>query len=330
AVIQDVLDLTNPTFKKMYRETYAFLITKLAWLWGFMFALLDVPLLQPAVLFARRVYNACNTQAFVKYLEEEQFDVIITTHFMPVEVVSALKRKGQVAVKLICVITDYDVHRIWLGDGVDMYCCACEVTKNRLIQFHVPKEKIAMTGIPTDEKFSHQQDISELKSKIGLASDRFTVLMATGSFGIGPIEEVLQELVEGFQVMVICGRNEALFNTLHPKFGTRAKIYQHVDNMDELMKASDAMVTKPGGLSISEALVTGLPLIFFHPIPGQETNNIAVLRMFDVGMATSSIKDIVTELRSLKDSVDLYQRKKEATLRLARPNAAREICGLIE
>ena len=110
---------------------------------------------------------------------------------------------------------------------------------------------------------------------MGLQPDLFTVLVATGSFGIGPIEGII-DVLKGFQVIVVCGHNRDLFRKLSGKYCALVKVLGLVDNMHELMAVSDAMVTKPGGLSICEALVSQLPLIFFNAIPGQEIGNIKV------------------------------------------------------
>ncbi|MFT7539039.1 MAG: processive 1,2-diacylglycerol beta-glucosyltransferase, partial [Lysobacterales bacterium] len=192
----------------------------------------------------------------------------------------------------------------------------------------IPENKVTVTGIPTNERFSAAYDVAELKSSMGLEKDRFTVLVATGSFGIGPIEEIIRELDE-FQVVVVCGHNKTLFKTLTDKKYANAKVFGLVDNMHELMALSNAMVTKPGGLSISEALVTQLPLIFFNPIPGQETGNIKVLATYGVGISGCSIPDIACELDKLRTSQDVYSTVLMKTKEIARPFAVKDIVNLI-
>jgi processive 1,2-diacylglycerol beta-glucosyltransferase len=326
--IIDILDYTSPLFKNMYRGTYIFLVTKMPFVWKFVFGLLDIPLLQPIINFGRRIYNYLNTAKLRRFLIDENFDYVVTTHFMAGEVVSALKRNKQVDSKLIVVVTDFDVHRIWLAGGVDMYCVATEWTKEKVKTLGVNGQKIKVTGIPTHEKFSQPHDIPGLKQKLGLEKDAFTVLVATGSFGIGPIEEIMNSL-DGFQVIVVCGHNQELYRKLSTQETSCKRVFGLVNNMHELMAVSDVMVTKPGGLSISEALVSHLPMIFFNAIPGQETNNIAVLKTYGIGITGYAISQIVDELNQLKSSKDLFLTALKNTKLIARPNAVNDVVSLV-
>ena len=122
---------------------------------------------------------------------------------------------------------------------------------------------MALTGIPTHDNFSRPVDVEQLRAKMNLRADCFTVLIATGSFGIGPIEKIIEQLPD-FQVVVICGHNKKLVERLRLAAGDNVKVFGLVNNMDEMMGLSDVMITKPGGLSITEALVRGLPMIFFN------------------------------------------------------------------
>ena len=142
----------------------------------------------------RRLYNGFNAQALQKFLIQEQFDGVITTQFLSAEVCAYLKREGKIKSKVICVVTDFDVHRIWVNEGIDIYTAACEYTKNKLIALGVPAEKIFVTGIPTDAKFALSPDTAALKKKLGLQDGILTILIATGSFGMGPIEEIMELL----------------------------------------------------------------------------------------------------------------------------------------
>ncbi len=327
-ILVDALDLTSPLFKKLYRESYSFLVTKIPIVWKFAFFLLDIPLLQPLVRGFRRIYNAINARGLAKYMVDEQFDCIVSTHFMPTEVSCALKRKGKIRARIVTCVTDFDVHRIWIADGVDMYTVASDWTKGKMKSLGVEEKQVFATGIPTNEKFSALKDIASLKKTFSLHEDAFTVLIATGSFGIGPIEALINSL-EGFQVVVICGHNKSLFEKLSQNKSELTKIFGLVDNMDEMMAVSDVMVTKPGGLSISEALVCQLPLIFFSAIPGQETNNIHVLAQHGVGLNTKSVNDIVSELKKLKSSKDYFLTALKKTAQLAKPSAVKDIVALI-
>ena len=353
AVFADSLDYTNPFFKKFYQRTYIFLVMGMSWLWGFFFGLLDRPWIQPLMRSSRRFYNGFNAQRLRAFLKDKNFDYVITTHFLPSEVVAALKRTGEIRSRLITVVTDFDVHRIWLNPETDFYAVASEWTGQKLRQLGVAQENIRVTGIPVNETFLHPVDRGELKKKLGLKENVFTVLIATGSFGIGPIEDILRILElpvgssrreptglreeDGLQALVVCGHNRGLAERLRGRNYAGAKIFGLVDNMHELMAVSDCMVTKPGGLSIAEALVSQLPMIFFHPIPGQETNNVLVLREYGIGCMPADVQGIAGELRKLKSSSrrepngrDAHLTALKNTWRLARPLAVQDIISLIK
>jgi len=328
AYLVDALDYTNPFFKASYPWFYSFIVTRLSWAWGFFFALLDIPWMQPAVRTVRRLYNGFNAQALQKFLIEEKFDAVITTQFLSAEVSAYLKRTGRIKSKIICVVTDFDVHHIWVNEGIDIYTGACDHTKNKLIYLGIPAEKIFATGIPTDTKFSRQVDISALKKKLGIKDGLMTILIATGSFGMGPIEE-LMELLGNYQLLIVCGHNKYLYERLKPLAKKDTHVLGLVDNMDELMSVADVMVTKPGGLSIAEALVKKLPMIFFSAIPGQETNNIRVLSSYEVCHGQSTLPQIAETIHEWnanpKDLVALRLRMNE----LSKPNAVADIISLI-
>ena len=258
-----------------------------------------------------------------------KFDYIVMTHFMPTEIAAALKRAGRISSKLITVITDFDVHKIWIAKGIDVYAVASDWTRGKLVSIGISPERVLASGIPTDEKFLTLVDISVLKRKLGLQEDIFTVLVATGSFGIGPIEDIISTL-KGFQVIVVCGHNAGLFQKLSAKGLKHVHVLGLVDNMHELMAVSDVMVTKPGGLSISEALVSQLPLIFFNAIPGQETGNIKVLKTYGIGISGCSVTQIGEELKKLQTSKDLFLTVFKKTKALARPSAVKDIVSLIK
>jgi processive 1,2-diacylglycerol beta-glucosyltransferase len=325
----DALGYTNPFFKKTYPTAYSFLVTRLPWAWGFFFALIDLPWMQPLVRIVRRLYNGFNARALQEFLIREQFDAVITTQFLSAEVCAYLKREGKIRSRVICVVTDFDVHRIWVNEGIDVYTAACDYTRNKLIALGVPSERIFTTGIPTDAKFAVSPDPIALKKELGIQDGIFTVLIATGSFGMGPIEDLVGLLAD-YQLLIICGHNSALYERLKPKAGKNVHVLGLVDNMDELMAVSNAMVTKPGGLSIAEALVKKLPMIFFSAIPGQETNNIKVLSSYGLvpgGQSSlSRIAQTIHEWNSNPKDLDAMRGRMSG---LSKPDAVADIIALI-
>jgi processive 1,2-diacylglycerol beta-glucosyltransferase len=324
----DALDHARPGFKRLYAGCYAFLITHVPNVWGFAFALIDAPVLQPFIRAFRRSYNALNLPGYHALLIKEQYDFIFSTHFLPNEVAAALKREGKIASRIVSIITDFDVHRIWLAEGINIYAVACSQTKEKLKFLGVIERNIFVSGIPSDKKFSRSHDVEALKKKMGLKKDEFTVLVATGSFGIGPIERIVAALKD-YQLIVICGHNKELYDRLKKTAGPNVFVNSLIDNMEEMMAVADCMVTKPGGLSITEALVSQLPMIFFNAIPGQEMHNVLVLRKYGIGAGPCSVEEIAGKLGELRASKDAHRSAVNKLKELAKPQAVKDLSSLI-
>jgi processive 1,2-diacylglycerol beta-glucosyltransferase len=324
ATIVDALDHTNPFFRKAYTHGYEFMVGKLPKLWAIFFALTDQKGLLPIFQGTRRIYNGINSGPLVRFVREGGFDTVVTTHFLSTEVVGNMRREGRLNARLVVMVTDFDVHKIWLSKGVDTYLVASEYTKKRLAALGVDPAKIVVTGIPVDEKFIQPRDKPATRRKLGLDPEKFTVLLSTSSFGFGPIEE-LAELLKGLQLIIISGNNKTLFDRLSARNRPNHKICGFVDNMEEMIAASDVMITKPGGLSITEALANHLPLIFFSAIPGQEAGNVRVLAEHGIGLSDKSPAEIAAEIKALAASPEKLSAAREATKSLARPDSVEQI-----
>ena len=320
----DALEHTNPFFRKAYTHGYEFMVGKLPKLWAVFFELTDQEWFQPIFRATRRLYNGLNTGPLVRFIKDGHYDVIVTTHFLSTEVCGWLRRTGQINAKFFTMVTDYDVHRIWRVEGVDVFLVASDFTKGRLVEMGVDAGRVIVTGIPVDEKFIKPRGKEEMRRKLGLAEDKFTVLLSTSSFGFGPIQE-LAAFLRDMQLVIICGNNKTLYDTMVARGNPHHKICKFVDNMEELMAASDVMITKPGGLSITEALANHLPLIFFSAIPGQEAGNVRVLAANGIGISDKSLSEIVSELKTLASSPDKLQAACQATRKLARPHSVEDI-----
>jgi processive 1,2-diacylglycerol beta-glucosyltransferase len=320
----DALELTSPFFSKCYTYGYEFLVGKLPNLWAVFFDLTDKDAMQGVFQSARRIYNGLNTAKLVKHIREGGYDVIVTTHFLSTEVVGNMRLKGLTSARLVTIVTDYDVHKIWLSKGVDLYLVATPYTRSRLMALGVDEKKIAVTGIPCDERFVAPRDRKEVRRRLGLHEGRFTVLLSTSSFGLGPIEE-LAGLLADEQMIIICGHNEGLFKRMSAHARPLHKVFRFVDNMEELMAASDCMITKPGGLSITEALANHMPLIFFSAIPGQEAGNVRVLAAHGIGLSGKPLPEIAGEIKRLSSEPGALEAAREKCGAIARPHSVRDI-----
>ena len=317
--IIDALDFTNLLFKNLYKDGYAFLVKNLSFLWKISYIFSNFRFSR----IIRFLVNRINTKRLENFIIEYQPNIILTTHFLPQEVVSYLKKRKVIKSKLIVIITDFSPHIFWISPFVDMYMVGLPDTKDKLLALGIEEDKILITGIPVDLKFSFAQDRAGLYKKFDL-KDTFTVLIVTAGFGLGPIERLVKALYKDFQLIVICGYNQKLFKKLKKKY-PQVKVFGFVENIDELMELSDIIITKPGGLTISEALIKELPMIFISPIFGQETENIKIIEKYGVGKefkSVSRIKEFILECRDDPEKLPLM-RKKISFIR--KPYAVKEI-----
>ncbi len=325
----DALSFTDPFFRFCYSSGYPFLVNRASWLWGFFFFMTEFRLTRGVVRKISTIWNYLSCRKFRKYLENENFDYIISTHFLNSELAANLKLKNKIKAKLVTVVTDFGVHPFWVSRGTDTYTVASEFTRDELKRLGVQESRVKVTGIPFSPKFNKVQDRNRLAEKIGIAADKFTVLVMTGSFGSGPLEEIARSLHEEAQVLVVCARNKPLFRRLQKKDYKNVKVFGFVDNVEELMAVSDCLITKPGGLSITELLAMGLAPVFITAIPGQEENNAKILAAYGVGFTPKNIKQIKELVISLKNGPQKLEGLKNNITALARPFACREIADVI-
>jgi len=216
------------------------------------------------------------------------------------------------------VVTDFDVHPFWVNEGTYRYVVASEYTKERLKAQGIDEARILVFGIPVDPKFLLEQNKDALREKFHLAKDKGVVLVITGSFGLGPLEEIADLLHGETQVLVVCARNKKLYARLIAKAYPSVRVFGFINNVEELMSVADIIITKPGGLTVSEVLAMELAPIFVYAIPGQETKNLKVLESFGIGVRASCIKEVKrivlgykanpAGLRQVKEKIRIFKK----------------------
>ncbi len=315
----DSLDYTHVAFRYLYPRIYLFLVKYLPAVWGFFYQGFNIPAVAPWLQRARRLLNAANGKALERFLVREEPEVVVSTHFFASEVASALKRNGRLKARLVTVITDLAIHTVWIAAETDLYVVGSSETRASLIKRGVSDEKIALFGIPVDPRFEEEKDRLSLLQKQALSSERFTVLVASGGFGIGPIERLVSVLIRKpeLQLLVVCGHNRPLYERLVSRNAgvrERVKIYGFVQNMDELMAMSDCLVSKSGGLMMTEALAKGLPMLIFRPIPGQEQGNQQVLLRHQAALSAGTLQELeahFSDLEHLKERLSFVRKQME-------------------
>ena len=326
----DLLKLFSPLHRKIYSEGYVKLVERAPELWGMMFAKTDNPRLLRNLKRIQRKFPSGSKQRFARFVKQFKPDVVLCTHYLPLETLTPLReKKDGIRPFVACVVTDFEAHALWMESCVDLYCVAAEETKARLVARGADAKNVIATGIPIAAKFSTKPDANAVRKQYGLRDDSPVLLVLSGGFGMGPVAEILAELDKAqgqFQTLVVTGLNEELRRELaahdrkHP-----THVLGFSTNMHELMAVADLIVTKPGGLTTSEALAMGRPLFILNPIPGQEAANSDFLLERGAAAKANRVEDLPYRIEQLLGSKKLSEMGKMAKS-LGRANAAQVIC----
>jgi processive 1,2-diacylglycerol beta-glucosyltransferase len=325
----DLLKLFSPLHRKVYSEGYVQLIERAPELWGMMFAKTDNPKLLRRLKRIQRKFPSGSKHRFARHVKQFKPDVVLCTHYLPLETLTPLREgKGGLRPFVASIVTDFEAHALWMESCVDLYCVAAEETKARLVARGADPKNVVATGIPIAAKFSSKPDAKAVRKRYGLRDDLPVLLVLSGGFGMGPVAEILTDLDKApspFQMLVVTGRNEELRRELaahdrkHP-----THVLGFSTNMHELMAVADLIITKPGGLTTSEALAMGKPLFILNPIPGQEAANSDFLLEHGAAAKANRVEDLPYRIGQLLGSKKLGEMGKAAKA-LGRPDAAQSI-----
>ncbi|MEE0968818.1 MAG: glycosyltransferase [Clostridia bacterium] len=224
--------------------------------------------------------NASIADELYKYISENNYDAVICVHVFAELTMTEIRKKYSPDIKMYFVATDYTCSPgVNMGD-MDRYFVPIGL-KNEFIRCGIPQDRIVESGIPVRSRFYLRNDKAEAKCSEGYAEDSRNILLMSGSMGAGPIEEITKllsaRMAKEQNLTVVCGSNKRLYDLLMPYTSERIRVYGFTDRISELMDASDVLIGKPGGLSTSEAMTKGLPMICINAVPGCETRNIEFL-----------------------------------------------------
>jgi processive 1,2-diacylglycerol beta-glucosyltransferase len=328
----DALDYTNKVFRHLYSKAYLDMVNRMPEAMGWLYDHLDKPWKNER---RRLAFDALNTRPLVKLLKDYKPDVVISTHFLPSEILSWLKAKQRLRCPQAIVVTDFDVHAMWLCHHYEQYFVALEETRVHMEKLGIDKARITVSGIPIDPVFALAREKREMRLRHGLEPYKTTILVSAGGFGVGRVEDLfacLSEMQHDTQIVVLCGRNEELkkkLDKLAARRGTNSRVsfknLGYTTQVDELMSASDILLGKPGGLTTSEALSKGLVFVIVNPIPGQEERNSDHLLEEGVAIRCNNLPALAFKVDALLSDAGRFARMQANSQRLARPNAAHNI-----
>jgi processive 1,2-diacylglycerol beta-glucosyltransferase len=327
----DVMNFVPAGFRKIYTDFYINLVNKYPTTWGYLYQVTNDAEPDSFMQRMRRQVERLNTRALRKEIAALKPDAIVCTHFLPAEILANAIRKGKLDCPVWVQVTDFDLHRLWVQENMAGYFAANDEVAFRMRAQGIAAAHIHVTGIPIMPAFGQALDRPTCAGEYGLDPKRMTILLMGGGAGLGSMDTIALRLLalrDDFQLIVMAGKNAAALAALQ----TLAKTYPQrlvpqgfTDKVERLMACADLVITKPGGLTSSECLAMGLPMIVNSPIPGQEERNADFL--LEQGVALKAFDSITLEYR-----VDylLARPEKLADMRrnaqaLGRPGAAKDV-----
>lgn len=330
AYVQDTLHYSRAVFRKAYAGMYLSIADYVPSFWSQFYAQTDRPLsrLNP-IASARSLGTSLGVNRLTALLAETRPDAILCTHFLPAEVLGPLRPYGVPPVYM--VVTDYRAHHFWACSGVDGYFVPTAATQQQLIDAGVDPAQVHVTGIPIDPAIARSSDQHAARKALDLPTHRPVVLL-NGS-GIAPrrvrsIAEMLLARRMPGTLLVAAGRNReliAMLDDLHSTDATELRVLGQQPSLDPLIVASDLVVGKAGGLTVSEVLGRGVPLIIPTPVPGQEQWNAEHVVRGGAGLCRETAEGVAQAVTTLLHDHPQRRVMAEAARNLGRPAAASAI-----
>lgn len=334
----DCIEYINKYINKVSTEAYKELAKKAPWAWKHVYKNSQTG----AISYISNTTNKLMSHKLNSLLQEVKPDLIISTHPFASQMCAILKQRDKINCKIATILTDYHIHAQWLVlyKYINYFFVANEQMKMDMISKGVSDQRIFVTGIPVSERFLTDYNKNEIFEEFGLSPNKETILFfAGGEFGLGrnttySILKVLVRLFRDLQIIAISGKNKKMnkkFNELVKSTNSenRVKIIEYTNKIPELMNISLGVITKAGGLTLTESLVSNLPIAIINPIPGQEEENAEYLVNNGAAIWIKKDDSIVRILKYLSRNREKLKNMKEKSKSLAKPNSTADICKIL-
>jgi processive 1,2-diacylglycerol beta-glucosyltransferase len=316
----------SKTINKVVKNTYIELIKHTPRLWGKLYY--RTSKIQPDSVL-QRLINGLGHREFLGYIKELRPDIIICTYPTIAGVLGKMRLENILQTPIVTVVTDFAVHSQWIHQGVDLYIVGNQEVYDALTSRGIDSERVRITGIPVSPKFEEELDRDKIANALKLLPERPTFLVMGGAYGVlggaKGVCKILAEADEPVQTLVVCGQDEKLYRSLDGLV-TEAENpiirFGYVKNVEELMTVSDMIITKAGGLTVSEALTKRLPLLIYKPIPGQEEENAYFLEKIGAARLAETEEELEKIMHHLLTHPNEMEKMRDAAAQAVPGNAA--------
>jgi processive 1,2-diacylglycerol beta-glucosyltransferase len=330
-VVDHFRELVHPAFARISRALYYRLLRHAPWLWALGYGLGDRMGPESPLAFGVPQLGAAR---LARLLESLQPAAVVTVHATPAAAMAAIAASGRPVPPHTTAVTDFVAHSQWMPHPVDRYCVAAEEVRNEFVARGIPADRVVVTGVPLRPEFSRAVDPAAARRAFDLSPDRPTVAAMAGTQGsLGRLHDVVHALLSTerpMQAVVVAGRDEGLRARLAGMAaGGRVRVMGYVEDVRMLLAAADLLVTKAGGMTLAEATATGVPLLLYGSLPGQERGNERFASQAGIALVARSRKELRRLLdRALSDPRTL-ERMQTSLRRLRRPEAAHHVVDLV-
>ncbi len=321
-----------PIVEKIVNKAYMGIIKRTPQIWDYLY---DNPKIVKRTQSIKEAIHKANHSKLKKLFDEFKPQVVACSQAFPCGLVADYKKTYNLDITVIGVLTDYAPHSYWINEGIDYYIVPSKEAGERFIKKGVQESQVKVFGLPADPKFSAPLNTDIMAAKLGLDLSLPVILVMGGGQGLGPIKDIIRSLEKvglPIQIMVVAGINKKLIKWLK-KFSSKADqkifIFEYVRNIEELMSVATLIVTKPGGMTTTEALTKGLPMVIVKPLPGQEMHNTQFLTEKEVAIRVSNFKIIGKEVEALLKAPERLSLMRKAAFENSYPKSSMDIAELI-
>ena len=341
----DLMEWVPKVFRQLYNDSFLYVVEKQPELWGYLYGRTDRPKDGSKFEVMRKAVERVNTVRFMKVLRDLNPDQIICTHFLPAQLLSRKIRKGMFKLPTWVQVTDFDVHRLWIHTHLTGYFAASEEVAYRMKDRGIDASSIEVTGIPIMPQFSQSFDKKRIAQEMGINPNKTILLLMAGGAGVGAgmggsgLDQTAARLLsmqDDFQIIALAGKNEKMLHNLvelKSAFPNRLFPQGFTKTIEKLMAISDIAVTKPRGLTTSECLAMGLPMVLVNPIPGQEERNADYLLENGAALKASDSAGLEFRVKALMQNPKKLMQLRNNAKALGRPDAAlhvlEKVLGLV-
>ncbi len=328
----DVIDYASTVYKKFFVDGYNYVSSKYPEVWGFLYRNFDSKKQQKLPTLISKLAIESKFTPFIQGFEP---DFIVCTHPLPAVLISHSKRDEVIDITSSIVVTDYGCHSFWVDKDVNYYFTATDSVKRCLQHHGVTSSQAQVTGIPIQMKFRQKVSRTEQVKKLGLDPDKFTLMIVGGQFEFSKLKKIINGIsknADNVQFIVIAGRDKDLKDSIESSTLSKlenVKTFGFVSNMHEMMSAADLIFSKAGGLTVSECMAKGLPMVIHKVIPGQEEDNVDYLVSKNAAVRAKNIKDIVAQVTAIVNDPKKLTKMKKAAKSIGKPNSAIDLADFV-